>query len=177
MIQTYHRNTTDLSDFTFTRGYLPYIMHAQSMYHSRAPSYIRHLYPQRSSDLDILYLQAWDISQCTCSPISFSANALLSFTKLLMWIISALALVPMSVRQIPAHLLLRNYSGSNTDTKGTCTSHTLLHNADTVINVRKQSPVKPYTRTLQSWFKVIILLSLSCNMLYGQEKVNYCHRA
>lgn len=79
-----------------------------------------------------------------------------------MGIISATASVPTSTRQIPAHLLLCNYSCSNSDTKGTCISLQLLHNVDTVINVRKQNPVKPYTiRKLQSGFKTITVTIIS----------------
>lgn len=144
-------------------------MRMWSMYHSRA-AYIIHMYPQRSSDLVsryILHLQALDISQWARSPISFSANAALSFSDRLRWIIS------IAMRRIPAHLLLFNYSGSKSDTKGTCTSHP-PHNDKTVINVRKRNPVKPYTiRKLQSGFKAIMLLSLSCIMHNGKEKVDY----
>lgn len=66
-----------------------------------------------------------------------------------------------------------NYSVLKSDTKGMHTIH-LSHNDKSEISVRKQSPVKFYTiRKLQSWFKAIMALCLSCILHNGKEQVDY----
>lgn len=66
------------------------------------------------------------------------------------------------------------YSASNLDTKGTCTIPPLLHSVQCNNKCWETDPSEPVTRRkLESWFKVMMPLSLSCNMLYGKEKVDY----